>query len=102
MKTQKLITSLTAIALSAWVVGCKQEAKTTPETSKEAAPKTEGVVGQATDAVKNTVAAVKDTGAKVVQDAKAAGTQAVTAVTEKAKEVAAPFSAKAQELIDSA
>lgn len=102
MKTNKLILSLTAIALSAWVAGCKQETKTATETNPDAPKKTESVVDQANAAVSNTVAAVKDTGTKIVQDATAAGTQAVAAVTEQAKAAIAPFSAKTQELIDSA
>lgn len=102
MKPNKLILSLTAIALSAWVVGCKEEPKATTETNKAATPQTEGVVDQANHAVSNTVQAVKDTGAKVVQDVTTASTQAVAAVTEQAKAAVAPFSAKAQELINSA
>ena len=102
MKKQQIILSLTVIALSAWIVGCKQETNTTSDATKDAAAKTEGVVGQATDAVMSTVESAKEAGAKVVQDVKTAGTEAVATVTEKAKELTAPASAKAQELIDSA
>lgn len=105
MKNRNLITTLTACALTTWLVGCsKQESntQTTSEAAKDAGAKTESVVGKATDAVKNTVDAAKETGAKVVEDVKKAGTEAVATVTEKAKEVAAPVSAKAQEFIDSA
>lgn len=103
MKTSQIILSITAIAISTWITGCKQESTTTTtEATKDTAAKTEGVVGQAADAVKNTVESAKEAGAKVVQDVKTAGTEAVTTVTEKAKELAAPASAKAQELIDSA
>lgn len=103
MKFNKVILSVSAIALGIWVAGCKQESKPVEkpavETTTEAS---KGVAEKATDAVKNATAAVKETGAKVISDAKAAGTTAVAAVTDKAKEMAAPASAKAQELIDSA
>lgn len=84
MKTQKIICSLTIAALTCWVTGCKDEAKSTADQTKAAA-------ATARDTMANTVEAAKDAGAKVGSD-----------VTDKAKEMAAPASAKAQELIDSA
>ncbi len=99
MKSNKVILSLTAIALAAWVTGCKEETKSAVEATKET---TKTVAEQTTDAVKTATAAVKDTGAKVVEEVKAAGTTAVAAVSDKAKEMAAPVNTKAQELIDSA
>lgn len=100
---KNIILTGTAIVLAACVAGCnKTETEKAADATKEAAAKTEGVVEKATDAVKNTMAAAKDTGAKVVEDVKKAGTEAVATVTEKVKEVAAPASTKAQELIDSA
>jgi hypothetical protein len=102
MKTNKIIASLTVVALSAWVVGCKEETKT----ADEKAAATTDVITKSVESAKETgaqvVADVKTAGAQAVEDVKAAGAQAVAAVTEKAKEVAAPASAKAQELIDSA
>ena len=103
MKSNKVILSITALALTVLVAGCKQESK--PVEKTEAGTTTEaskGVTKKATDAVKNATAAVKETGAKVIEDVKTAGTTAVAAVTDKAKEMVAPASAKAQELIDSA
>lgn len=84
MKTQKIILSLSAAALSLWIVGCKQETKPVTEQTTDAA-------SSMSDAVTKTVDSAKETGAKVVQDA-----------TDTVKEAAAPVSAKAQELIDSA
>ena len=84
MKTSKLIVSLTAVALTLWATGCKEETKTATEQTKDAA------------------ASVSDTVAKTVETAKDAGAKVVADVTDKAKELAAPASAKAQELIDSA
>lgn len=103
MTMKKITLTFTAIAITAVLAGCnKQETDKAAEATKDAAAKTEGVVEKATDAVKNTVDAAKDTGAKVVEDVKKAGTEAVATVTEKVKDIAAPASAKAQELIDSA
>lgn len=84
MKTPNIIFSLTIAAMAVWASGCKEETKSATEQTQEAA-------GSANEAVTRTADAVKETGAKVVQD-----------VTDKAKELAAPASAKAQELIDSA
>ena len=88
MKKQSLLLSLTAIALSAWVIGCKEEPKAASEAVKEPPKAASTAVSAATDKVKETVAAAKETGAKVVENVKTAGTQAVATVTEKAKEVA--------------
>lgn len=99
MKSNKVLLSLTALALAAWVTGCKEETTSVVETTKET---TKTVAEQTTDAVKTATDAVKDTGAKVVEEVKAAGTTAVAAVSDKAKEMAAPVNTKAQELIDSA
>ena len=103
MKSNKIIVSISALALAVWVSGCKQESKhaekAAAETTTEAS---KSVTEKATDAVKNATAAVKETGTKVVEDVKAAGTTAIASVTDKAKEMTAPASAKAQELIDSA
>ena len=84
MKTSRLIVSLTAVALTLCVSGCKEETKTATEQTKDAA------------------ASVSDTVAKTVETAKDAGAKVVADVTDKAKELAAPASAKAQELIDAA
>ena len=99
MKSNKVILILSALALAAWVTGCKEETKSAVESAKET---TKTVSEKTTDAVKDATAAVKDTGAKVIEEVKAAGTTAVQAVTDKAKEMAAPVNTKAQELIDSA
>lgn len=84
MKNQKIICSLTIAALTCWVAGCKDEAKSVTEQTKEAA------------------SSVGDTVAKTVESAKDAGAKAVTDMTDKAKEMAAPANAKAQELITAA
>ena len=103
MKTQKIILSLSALALAAWVSGCKQESKPADKAGAETTTEaSKGMTEKATDAVKTATAAVKNTGVKVVEEVKAAGTTAVQAVTDKAREMAAPANAKAQELIDSA
>jgi len=73
MKTQNLICSLTVAALALCLAGCKQEAKSIPEQTKDATSSASDAVG------------------KTVSD-----------MTDKAKELAAPASAKAQELIDAA
>ena len=76
MKTQKIILSLSA-ALLIWNTGCEKKAATVQDQLKDA-------VGETGNALKNTAETVKETGSKLVGD------------------VAAPASAKAQELIDSA
>lgn len=73
-----------AAGILAFSVGCEKKEASVEGQMKDAA-------GNAGDAVKNAADTVKE-----------AGEKAVTVVTEKAKEVAAPVSAKVQELIDSA
>ena len=103
MKSNKVILSISALALAVWFSGCKQDSKPVEKAAAETTTESsKGVTEKASDAVKNATAAVKETGAKVVEDVKAAGTAADAAVTDKAKELTAPASAKAQELIDSA
>jgi hypothetical protein len=99
MKANCIIPILMATALSAGVVGCKNE--TNPRDEKAVGARGDAVT-EATDAVKRSVASAKEAGAKAVTDLKTAGAQAVTAVSDKAKEIAAPANAKAQELIESA
>lgn len=105
MKTNKIIVSLTALAIAAWVTGCKEQTKPADgsvnagESAKEAAP---SVAEQTTEVIKTATAAVKESGAQVIEQVKTAGTNAVQAVTEKAKEVVAPLNLKAQGLIDAA
>lgn len=84
MKTNKIICSLTVAVLALWVAGCKDEAKSIADKTKDA-------VATASDTMGKTVESAKDGSAKVVSD-----------VTDKAKELAAPASAKAQELITAA
>ena len=84
MKIQKLIFSISVGALLLWNAGCKQESKPDAEPAAEAAPSTAEVVAKTTDSA-------RETGTEVVQE-----------TTAKVNEVAAPASAKAQELIDSA
>lgn len=85
MKTQNRLFPLITAAFLVWTAGCgnKKDA-----TAQDQAP---SAAAGASDALKKTTDAVKETGAKVVSD-----------VTEQAREVTAPVSAKAQALLDSA
>ncbi len=96
MKTRNILFPLAAAALLAGNTGCDSKKDATVQ------DQTRSAADGASDTLKKTTDAVKETGAKVVNDVKEAGTKAVNEVTEKVKEVAAPASAKAQELLDSA
>jgi len=84
MKISKILVLPVAAGLLLGITGCEKKEATVQDDAKAAAT-------DAGDALKQTAAAVKES-----------GTKAVNEVTEKAKEVAAPASAKAQELIDAA
>ncbi len=129
MKTNKLILTLSAVAMAVWVVGCgdsKPKADDNATTSgtngagatlKDAADQAvtsvketaTAVAGQAKAVATNAAAQVKEAAAsataeaqKAMDSAKASAASAVSDVTKKAEDTTAAANAKIQSLIDQA
>ena len=77
MKTQNILPILALSVIAACIPGCKEETKS--------------VIGSAADSINKTAETAKD-----------ASANAVSTLTDKAKDLTAPASAKAQELINTA
>jgi hypothetical protein len=69
MKTQKIIYSLTAVALTTWLVGCKQKVNTAEEAAKDPAYG-ENAVTKTTNAVAKVTETAKETVTNVVEAVK--------------------------------
>lgn len=108
MKTNKLITSLTTLAIAAWVAGCDSKPKTDDkpsapgaESKTNAAAILKEAAGQAVEGAKETAAAVAEK-AKVAATAAAAEVkQVATNVVEKTKEAAAAATTEASKAVES-